>query len=223
MSWLENLSIELKCAILENLPDVHSLRNLVHASPDYHAAYISVRNAILTRVRFRELWNRDIDLSKTTALVQVCHVRRGQPVSLDVKWTLRQLRRHETGLEELRTIRGNIILDVEQCCSLLTLGSVVWKPFTCSYHATDLLPNCPTYVFTDEGYTQGCNRDEEEKEDTRYMDAGWDAYYLDEVRDDYVTDLDRLNFRSMEFCMFFPGQGHWWNIVAPLQVIPHDY
>ena len=216
MSWLEHLPIELKCAILENVPDIHSLRNLVHASPDYHGAYLFARNTILTRVTFRELWTRDIDLSKTTALVQVCHARRDQPVSHEVKWVLRQLRRHETGLEELKTIRGAIILDIEQCYSLLTLGSVVWKPFICPDDETDLFQNYPDHHFTDQGYIlQKDDRDREEAaSDSRNMDAGWDAYYLDDVKEGSIPVHDRLILRYTEFYLFFPGQGQWWNLIS---------
>ena len=151
---------------------------------------------------FRELWNRDIDLSKTTAIVQVCHVRRDQPISHDVKWTLRQLRRHETGLEKLRTTRGSFILDIEQCCSLLTLGRVVWKPIIC-LDETNLFPNYLSQAFTHVGYSpQQYNWDEEENAgNICYMDARWDAYYLDDDKDVCATVLGQLHYTDF-FCSF---------------------
>ncbi|CAF9916513.1 MAG: hypothetical protein HETSPECPRED_002936 [Heterodermia speciosa] len=215
---LEDLPLELKCAILEHITDIPSLRNLVHASPDYHAAYLSAREAIHTRVTFHDLSNRKIDLSNTTALVHVCHIRPNHRVSQDAKWTLRQLRRHDTGLEELRTIRGGIVLNIQQCRSLLSLRRVIWKPFPGIYNQTeDLFPKHPIHAFADEGYIlQQYNRHTTKIfRDTRYTDAGWDAYYLDEVRDGRVTTngLEQRILRHVDFFLFYPGEGGWWNLV----------
>ncbi|KAL8793289.1 MAG: hypothetical protein Q9195_004066 [Heterodermia aff. obscurata] len=214
---LEKLPTELKCALLENLTDTHSLRNLVHASPRYHTAYLSAREAILTRVTFRELWNRNIDLSQTTSLVQVCHVRPDQPVALHVKWTLRQLRRHDTGLEQLKTIRGSPILTISQCRSLLSLGRVIWKPFVYLYDAdADLFPHYPVHIIEDERYNHRRN-DRDRKKDvsaSRYVAAGWDAYFLDDVRDGCLYTLFQRVLRVTEWFLFFPGRGDWWNLVS---------
>ena len=171
---------------------------------------------------FRELWNRDIDLSKTTAIVQVCHVRRDQPISHDVKWTLRQLRRYETGLEKLRRTRGSFILDIERCCSLLTLGRVVWKPIIC-LDETNLFPSYPSQAFTHVGYSpQQYNWDEEENVgNICYMGAKWDAYYLDDDKDVCATVLGQLH--CTDFFLFFPEQGQWWNLVPRVQETLHYY
>ena len=134
---------------------------------------------------------------------------------------LRLLRRHETGVQQLRTIRGGIVLDVQQCCALLTLGRVLWKPFVCLYDETDLFPHYyPDQAFANEGSsshrTNRDDDDEREFKDRRCMDAGWDAYYLDDIVSNHAFDtaLDRLILRRTEFFMFFPGYGDWWNLVS---------
>lgn len=108
--------------VLRNLPDHESLKSLVHASPDYHSVYLSARHEVLTLVTLRDLASRDIDLSKTEAVVEICtkRYRRLSPVA---NVTLRKLYRHDMGIEALKTVRGNIVLGVAQCKSLLTIGS----------------------------------------------------------------------------------------------------
>ncbi len=52
---LEGLPIEIKSAVLLNIRDIVSLKNLIHASPKYHSAYQSGRLAILKRVLFSSI------------------------------------------------------------------------------------------------------------------------------------------------------------------------
>lgn len=47
---LERLPTEIESAILLNIPDVVTLKALIHASPRYHSVYLSQRHAILKQV-----------------------------------------------------------------------------------------------------------------------------------------------------------------------------
>ena len=52
---LESLPTEIQSAVLLNIRDIASLKVLIHASPRYHSAYLSQRNAILKRVLFNSI------------------------------------------------------------------------------------------------------------------------------------------------------------------------
>lgn len=93
---------------------------------------------------------------------------------------------------------------------------MVWKPFVCLEDETKLSPNYPSHCFTDEGYKlQGYKGDEgNDGSGFRNMDAGWDAYYLDDVGDGCMAGLDQLILRHTEFFLLFPGTGQWWNLVS---------
>ena len=52
---LESLPTEIQSAVLLNIRDIASLKALIHASPRYHSAYLSQRNAILKRVLFNSI------------------------------------------------------------------------------------------------------------------------------------------------------------------------
>lgn len=54
-SRLENLPSELRSKILSDMPDLPTLRSLVHASPIMHAQYRHDRNTILRACLGREL------------------------------------------------------------------------------------------------------------------------------------------------------------------------
>ena len=52
---LEGLPVEIQSAILFAIPDIASLRNLIHASPQYHSAYLSQRLEVLQRILFNSI------------------------------------------------------------------------------------------------------------------------------------------------------------------------
>ena len=52
---LEYLPTEIQSAVLLNIRDIASLRNLIHASPTLHNVYLSQRYAILKRVLFNSV------------------------------------------------------------------------------------------------------------------------------------------------------------------------
>lgn len=52
---LEGLPFEIQSAVLLNIRDIASLKNLIHASPTCHSAYLSQRHAILKRVLFNSI------------------------------------------------------------------------------------------------------------------------------------------------------------------------
>lgn len=47
---LEGLPEEIQSAVLLNIDNINSLKNLIHASPKYHSAYLGKRHAILEQV-----------------------------------------------------------------------------------------------------------------------------------------------------------------------------
>ena len=60
MSTIEKMPAEIQHMILLSMPDFASLAGLVHASPSYHAAYVSKRDAILATITVRELKLRSL-------------------------------------------------------------------------------------------------------------------------------------------------------------------
>ena len=52
---LEGLPVEIQSAILFAIPDIASLRNLIHTSPQYHSAYLSQRLEVLQRILFNSI------------------------------------------------------------------------------------------------------------------------------------------------------------------------
>lgn len=52
---LEGLPVEIQSAILFSIPDIASLRNVTHASPQYHSAYLSQRLEVLQRILFNSI------------------------------------------------------------------------------------------------------------------------------------------------------------------------
>lgn len=64
-SHLENLPAELKTLILLNVPDLQTLRELVHASPIIHAQYRHDRDKIIPTILSRELDGFFIDAYAT--------------------------------------------------------------------------------------------------------------------------------------------------------------
>ena len=53
---LESLPVEIQSAILLNIQDIVSLRNLTRASPEYHNAYLSQRLQVLNRILFNSIY-----------------------------------------------------------------------------------------------------------------------------------------------------------------------
>lgn len=181
--------------ILENLPNHASLRNLARASPDYHAVYLSARHVILTRVTFRELWARAIDLSKTEALVRLKYDSSTSKLDFPdifntqnvVKSTLRQLRLIDKGLGTSGATNGKIVLDVEQCLSLLTLAAVIWIPTKVTARkkiTPPILGSCSWIVILEYSEVQ-----EPLAESPSESVDHWMAYLDDVEKDHYVTFL----------------------------------
>ncbi|KAK8085767.1 hypothetical protein PG997_007038 [Apiospora hydei] len=66
MSPLEDLPAELRSLLLWNIPDLSSLRSLVHASPVFHAQYRADRDGILRACMGRDMDGFFIDAWATT-------------------------------------------------------------------------------------------------------------------------------------------------------------
>ena len=120
---------ELKHKILGFTPDVQTLSALVHASPDFHAVYLTNRKQIYSRILNQQLLDLGIDLRKPTALLEVSfpHNTRGENFrksSALVALALEKLGGKIRSDEELR-------LHWKQCVELGFLASsqkfIVWN------------------------------------------------------------------------------------------------
>ena len=71
MSPIEKMPAEIKHMLLLLMPDIASLAGLVHASPDYHAAYALKRETIFSTITIRELNLRGIYFCKPGISVEL--------------------------------------------------------------------------------------------------------------------------------------------------------
>lgn len=117
-----NLPTELKLMILEKLPDVDSLVNLVMASPDFYRCYkLAASTAIFTAATLRELRARGFIFRVPTAYLEV-RLRGGRVINETLRAAITQILVH---LVE----RKPIILSIEQCLALRRLEEVIrWGP-----------------------------------------------------------------------------------------------
>ncbi|KAL8965415.1 MAG: hypothetical protein Q9183_003865 [Haloplaca sp. 2 TL-2023] len=69
---LESLPAEIKLNVLSLIPNVKSLRAIVHASPLYHATYLLAREKILTDITLQELQTRKINVTTRVDYAEVC-------------------------------------------------------------------------------------------------------------------------------------------------------
>lgn len=104
--------------ILHQLPDVASLRALVHASPQYHQVYRSTRGRTFTIATLRTLACRGLGLETPAKLLDIILYGNGVPGRslLDI---IHQLYYQICAKEA-------ICLDVEQCLSLLCFKDAAW-------------------------------------------------------------------------------------------------
>lgn len=220
MPTLETLPAEIKRLILDNISDVQSLRNLVHASPDYNAVYLSAQPEILTSVTLQELYGRGIDIFKTEPLVELIYEgkkldalkRLGHYPSMTWKQiasALRQLRRHEKGLDQSRPAGGaNVVLSVDKCLALLCLVAVVWIPAEVRNRKPYHLPNCKTYM-----RKERTEITHEEPENVLVKCRGLVAVlrmvYLDDVKEGYekLTLVPLPHYRYIQ--AYWPGLERW--------------
>ena len=108
--------------ILEQMPTVDSLVNLVMASPDFYRCYkLAPSTAIYTATTLRELRARGIVFRTPTAYLEV-RSRNRREASAILRIAVKIL------FEQL--VEGKpILLDVEQCLALLRLEEVIrWGP-----------------------------------------------------------------------------------------------
>ncbi len=59
---LEAFPVEIKTLIMCSMSDAQSLKSLVHASPDYHQAYLTAREEIFHRVVLQSLHESGIGI-----------------------------------------------------------------------------------------------------------------------------------------------------------------
>lgn len=217
---LESLSPELKLMVLDNIPDLETLRNIVRASPDYHAAYLSARDVILSRLIFDgrlEFGDDQGKLLNTEALVEVGHVIPGRRISDEAKTLLRQIRRHDLGIERLRTGKGEIVLNYQQCLTMLSVGYLGWNETTATY--IEGVPRGTTKLRYPNGF-MGIQSARPSKPRILGFDSDWpegekvDFIYLDDMRDGYER-LDVIMYRNYRhLSVFCPETNKWRDWIA---------
>lgn len=224
MATLETLPAELKRSILNNISDVQTLKNFVHASPDYHAAYLSAQPEVFTSVTLRELSCRGIDISKTQPLIEFMYnakkLEAFQPLgrSSHLTWkqiasALRQIRRHERGLDQ----PTNVVLSVDQCLALRCLAAIVWIPAEVRFHEPCDLPDSPWKSDSGEAWTQirqkrRLNVAAPAVPGVQYPQRAegheMQMLYLDDVREGYEK-LRIIPLRYWHVQAFWPGKDRW--------------
>lgn len=127
---------EIKSMVLSNMPDIESLRNLVHASPEYHAVYVTQCNKIFTRATFATLLSRGADLMDFGPLVRFrvdIYKKPFPPLQryaipppfVELKRLLLRVYRHNRCLEKLSTVDGHIVLELDECFLLLSILNLI--------------------------------------------------------------------------------------------------
>ena len=112
-SPITSLSTELKVLILRQMPDVASLKAIVHASSQYHQVYLGMRESILTAVVRRMLDAKDLDL--TIPYRYKAWDGGIQRPDRDIYHAVETVHRQARSNQPVR-------LNVEQCRALLTLA-----------------------------------------------------------------------------------------------------
>ena len=114
-----NLPTELKLMILERMPNVDSLINLVMASPDFYRCYkFAGPTAIFIAATLRELRARDIIFRVPTAYLEV-RLTGGRAANATLRAAISQIL-------ELLLKDKPVILSIDQCHALLKLEEVIW-------------------------------------------------------------------------------------------------
>ena len=132
---LESVPTEIKLGILNSMPDVKSLRALVHASPLYHATYFLARDQVFTNATLLELQSRKINVTTRVDYAEIC-VRGGGGMNTPDAVL-------ETAVQDIFNQldrNASIKLTLHQCIALLTLED--FKGFCIEYRA-DLGPQEP--------------------------------------------------------------------------------
>lgn len=70
-SMLETLPTELKFKILHFIPNFAALSSLMHASPQFHHAYVAIRLPVLQKITWIEMINRNINLFSLSDFFEV--------------------------------------------------------------------------------------------------------------------------------------------------------
>lgn len=206
--------------VLDNIEELETLKNIVRASPDYHAAYLSAREVILNRLIFYgDLFHHDDEggLTKMEALIEVKHKVLGRRISDEVKTLLRQIRGHVLGLERLRTLNGEIVLNYEQCLSMLTVHRITWREHTVTYTK---LTRRGTTKLRYPNYRGGMQTFRGQRPRILGFDRNWpeerktDLIYLDDVRDGYERLDVKLYRWHRHLSVFCPETNKWRDWIA---------
>lgn len=155
----DNLPSEVKTIILKQAPDLKTFQNLVHASPSYHAVYLTARKQILTTMALRQLAVRAIDFFQPSSRLEV-YVKGGPPgIAKTVKSAIEScIQRHQKGEHKKA-------LSIEHCVALLSIQHArFWPGESEDYH--------DSRVFA---------QPEENGETQRVYGYGFDSYDQDAV------------------------------------------
>ena len=118
-SPLESLPFEIKILVFDNLLDYTSLWSIISASPSFLAAFLPIRNSLLTAATLRELWKRGIVLYYS--FLNAAHP---DPLvdldATDIEWIDYKIK---SNVENTLTLRSNLHFALRTYFSQLESGS----------------------------------------------------------------------------------------------------
>lgn len=123
--------------------DCNDMRALMHASPDFHKAYLGARDVLFTQATFRTLLLRGIDLSNIHPMIEICLQGRGSQdfgnPTKELRYILHKIFMHYSDFEPLPVIgdTGMPFLHYEECLELLQIIDIMERPVDLSFH-TDI-------------------------------------------------------------------------------------
>jgi len=76
---LEDFPLEIKVMIMSNIPDIGTLHNITHASPEFHSAYREARQEIFHQITFTNLGKIGIGMLDPWSATHVPHINLDSP------------------------------------------------------------------------------------------------------------------------------------------------
>ncbi|MCJ1378707.1 hypothetical protein MMC17_001806 [Xylographa soralifera] len=120
---LDGIPVELRMCILLNVPDLETLRSLVHASPAYHQAYVSVKRQVLQGLVQRQL--NLVSIGDAITAVRSFNVRAQTPCHTEMVIALLDRRRRAEETQHVTpTFASYDFISLEETIKLLSMQKV---------------------------------------------------------------------------------------------------
>jgi hypothetical protein len=130
---LETLPTELRMLILQQLPDIQSLKSLVHASPIYYSTYAVAKKTLLHEILQRQYGL--VDLAEPIAAIRSQGLHADVPANKDEIVSLLDRRRRHDELSRSE----NAPADLEECLQL----SYLYRQLEYLLHTYCTQASCP--------------------------------------------------------------------------------